>query len=236
MVSRQGGHSSSAAPEVRCQYPIAQVAPVAVRRCLRFFVFNFSFSIFSCAVVALVATAALAHPGGVDDDGCHVDARTKQSHCHHHVTIDPSRPARSGDEGAFFGPLVRVKDGDSLEVKVQGVVMEFRLAGIDAPEFDQPYGKNAKEELRALIGKSLCVLVPIDTDRYGRTIAFLWIGDRSINRAMVERGAAWFNSEFASDASLFEVEEVARKSKRGLWALPPQDRMEPWRWRRAKRE
>ena len=187
-------------------------------------------------MVALVATNALAHPGGVDDDGCHVDVRAQRRHCHAEIAIDPSRPARAGDEGAFHGPLVRVKDGDSLEVKVQGVVMEFRLAAIDAPEFDQPYGRSARDELRALIGKNTCVLVPIDTDRYGRTIAFLWIGDRSINRAMVERGAAWFNSEFASDPSLFDVEQAARNAKRGLWALPAKDRVEPWVWRRQRRE
>lgn len=189
-----------------------------------------SFALILCVVCA----TAFAHPGGVDEDGCHVEAKSRQRHCHGATTIDPSRPVRDGDEGAFFGPLVTVIDGDSLRVKVQGVIMDFRLAGIDAPESDQPYGAKARQELIALIGKNTCVLVPIDTDRYGRTVAFLWIGERSVNRAMVERGAAWFNSEFASDAALYGVEQRARREKRGLWALPPQDRLEPWVWRRRQ--
>lgn len=182
----------------------------------------------------LCVSSALSHPGGVDEDGCHVESRTQQRHCHNQTKIDVSRPAQAGDEGALFGPLVSVTDGDTFHVKVQGVVMDFRLAGIDAPESAQPYGTRAKQALAQLIGKHTCVLVPIDTDRYGRTIAFLWIANRSVNRAMVERGAAWFNSEFASDASLYEVEQRARREKRGLWALPAKDRIEPWLWRRAR--
>lgn len=195
-------------------------------------------SVFPTLTLILSAACSLAHahPGGVDEDGCHVDAKTQRRHCHATSAFDPARPARPGDEGAFFGPLVSVSDGDTLRVKVQGVVMDVRLAGIDAPEYDQPYGQNAKQELKALIGKSTCVLVPIDTDRYGRTVAFVWVGDRSVNRAMVERGAAWFNVEFASDASLYDVEQEARRAKRGLWALPARERIEPWLWRRAKRK
>jgi micrococcal nuclease len=179
-------------------------------------------------------TNSFAHPGGVDEDRCHLDAKTQQRHCHPKAIFDPSRPARAGDEGVFFGPLVSVKDGDTFQVKVQGVVMDFRLAGIDAPESDQPYGVKSRQALESLIGKNTCVLVPIDTDRYGRTIAFLWIGNSYVNRELVRRGAAWFYSEFANDASLFDVEERARADQRGLWSLPLKDRVEPWRWRRAK--
>jgi endonuclease YncB( thermonuclease family) len=189
----------------------------------------------SLAAITLLGANAFAHPGGVDEDGCHVETKTQQPHCHNKALFDSSRPARPGDEGAFFGPLVSVTDGDTLQVKVQGVVMDFRLAGIDAPESDQPYGAKAKQELVSLIGKNPCVVVPIDTDRYGRTIAFLWVGDAYVNRELVKRGAAWFYSEFASDASLFSVEENARAQQRGLWSLPLKDRVEPWLWRRERR-
>ena len=145
-----------------------------------------------------------------------------------------AHPPRAGDEGVFFGPLVRVKDGDSLVVKVQGVAMDFRLAEIDAPELDQPYGRAAKQELAALVAGKQLVLVPLDTDRYGRTVAQVWNGDTHVNRELVKRGAAWFYSEFARSAALYEVEQEARGAKRGLWALPLQDRIEPWEWRQRK--
>jgi endonuclease YncB( thermonuclease family) len=150
--------------------------------------------------------------------------------------FDPEHSPRAGDEGAFYGPLVRVKDGDSLVAKVQGVNMEFRLAEIDAPEHDQPYGEQAKRELKSLAQGQQLVIVPVDTDSYGRTVAHVWNGDSYLNAEMVKRGAAWFYSRYAATETLYYVEEEARKAKRGLWALPPQDHVEPWEWRKRKRD
>jgi endonuclease YncB( thermonuclease family) len=149
--------------------------------------------------------------------------------------FDPAHPPRAGDEGVFYGPLVRVKDGDSLVVKIQGVQMDFRLAQIDAPELGQPYGRNAKQELMSLAAGRQLVLMPIDTDRYGRTVAHVWNGNAHLNTELVKRGAAWFYSEFARGKQLYDVEQEARDAKRGLWALPLKDRVEPWVWRDRQR-
>lgn len=113
--------------------------------------------------------------------------------------------------------------------------MEFRLAGIDAPEIAQPYGKQAMQELeKLLLGKTL-VIVFDDVDRYGRIVGDVWIGDMHVNRVMMERGAAWFYTQYARDERLFQVEEAARDARRGLWSLPAKDRIEPWVWRERER-
>jgi endonuclease YncB( thermonuclease family) len=153
----------------------------------------------------------------------------------HAPAFDSAHPPSAGDEGVFYGPLVRVKDGDSLVAKVQGVAMDFRLADVDAPELDQPYGRQAKQELAALASGRQLVIVPIDTDRYGRTVAHVWNGSTYLNEAMVKRGAVWFYAEFARGAAFYDVEKEARDAKRGLWALPRKDRVEPWVWRERKR-
>ncbi len=149
--------------------------------------------------------------------------------------FDPAHPPHAGDEGVFYGPLIRVKDGDSLVVKVQGVAMDFRLADIDAPELDQPYGRNAKQELASLASGVQLVLVPIDTDRYGRTVAHVWNGATYLNEEMMKRGAGWFYTAFAHNEALYLVEQEARNAKRGLWALPLKQRLEPWLWRERAR-
>ncbi|HLS82158.1 MAG TPA: thermonuclease family protein [Steroidobacter sp.] len=178
---------------------------------------------------------AAAHPGAVDAKGCHVDSRSARRRCHGASTLeDLSRTPRSGDEGVFHGPLVRVIDGDSLEAQIQGVVMEFRLAEIDAPEYDQPYGPDAKRLLEELIGERTLVLAPFDIDSYGRTVAHVWAGDVQLNRELVIRGAAWFLSDFTLDETLYYVEQEAREAKRGLWALPAAQRVEPWEWRKRR--
>ncbi len=150
--------------------------------------------------------------------------------------IDLANPPRAGDEGVFYGPLIRVKDGDSLVAKVQGVAMDFRLAEVDAPELDQPYGRQAKQELAAIANGRQLLMIPIDTDRYGRTVVHVWNGNTYLNAEMVRRGAAWFNVEFAERPALYEVEQEARKAERGLWQLPLKDRVEPWVWRQRKRD
>jgi len=55
------------------------------------------------------------------------------------------------------------------------------------------------------------------------------------SRPIVRRGGAWFYTEFARGPALYDVEQEARKEKRGLWALPLKDRIEPWEWRKRKR-
>lgn len=191
----------------------------------------------------LLPILAFAHPGGVDDEGCHNDSSTGKRHCHPErakdaigsPTYDAAHPPKAGDEGVFFGPFVSIVDGDTFKARVQGVVMDFRLEGLDAPEHDQPYGAQSTAELRKLIqGKSL-VMVPSDTDRYGRTIVRVWVGSLEVNREMAKRGAVWFDSQYSKDDLLFRMENEARDSKRGLWALPLTQRVEPWVWRKDKR-
>jgi endonuclease YncB( thermonuclease family) len=193
-----------------------------------------------------LAVLVHAHPGSVGADGCHQDSAHGKRHCHperraahKHAAALPKfsadRPPRPGDEGVFFGPLVRVADGDTLRVKVQGVGMDFRLSQIDAPEKKQPYGDQARAELLRLVSGRQLVLVPVDTDRYGRTVADVWVGNRNVNRELVKSGNAWFYDEFSQDAALYALEQQARSAKRGLWALPAAQRIEPWRWRREQR-
>jgi endonuclease YncB( thermonuclease family) len=198
--------------------------------------------LFASIFLAALPILAFAHPGGLDDEGCHGDKKAGVRHCHLERLITKSlstcelqKPPTAGDEGVFFGSLVGVTDGDTFEAKVQGVVMDFRLAEADAPEKDQPYGDVSTQELQSLlIGKKL-VLVPTDTDRYGRTVAFVWTGKTCVNKEMIRRGSAWFYAEFSASPALHAVEEKARNAQVGLWKLPLKDRVEPWRWRREER-
>ena len=53
-----------------------------------------------------------------------------------------STPAVAAD---FSGRVVRVIDGDSIEVMREGTAEQVRLSGIDCPEMGQPFGKRAKQ-------------------------------------------------------------------------------------------
>ena len=79
--------------------------------------------------------------------------------------------------------IAKVTDGDTV-VTSEGD--RIRLWGIDAPEMNQPYGKEATIVLTELIhGKKLFAEI-IDTDRYGRQVARIYTGDgMNINRSLV---------------------------------------------------
>ena len=194
-------------------------------------------------VICCLPGSATAHPGGVDEDGCHKESRTGERHCHperakhakRKPAYDSEHPPKPGDEGVFYGPLIGIVDGDTFKAKVQGVVMKCRLEGVDAPEHDQPYGAISTNVLREIIGGRDLVLVFSDVDHYGRIVAQAWVGNLDVNAEMVRRGAAWSESEYAPDERLYLLEQEARDRKVGLWVLPLKDRVPPSAWRGEKR-
>lgn len=134
------------------------------------------------------------------------------------------------------GRVVGVSDGDTIKVLAPGnQQVKVRMAQIDAPEKDQPYGQASKKSLSDMVfGKTVELRVQ-DRDRYGRTVATVVLDGRDINRAQVEAGAAWVYRQYLKDRSLIAVEDAAKAQGKGLWALQADQRMPPWEWRRAKK-
>jgi endonuclease YncB( thermonuclease family) len=133
------------------------------------------------------------------------------------------------------GKVVSIADGDTVTILTDNKQTKIRLAEIDTPEKNQPYGKKAKKALSDFIfGKT--VRVEIDTiDRYGRTVGTIFLNDLNINKEMVKAGHAWVYVRYAKDKTLFDLEKNAKENQLGLWALPEGERIAPWQWRRGKR-
>lgn len=131
-------------------------------------------------------------------------------------------------EQTVDGEVTRVFDGDTIEVRGLGRV---RFHEIDTPEKNQPYGDAARSALAGKIaGKRVRVEV-FDTDRYGRKVAKVWLGDRDINRELVREGHAWAYRQYLWDGSLIADERAARQAGMGLWADSRRP-VPPWEWRR----
>ena len=47
---------------------------------------------------------------------------------------------------------------------------------------------------------------------------------------------AWVYKKYAKDPMLYQLEDEARASQRGLWSLAESERIPPWEWRRSKRK
>ena len=136
----------------------------------------------------------------------------------------------------FHGKVVSITDGDTITVLTDKKQNKIRLAEIDTPEKNQPYGKKAKKALSDFIfGKT--VRIEIDTiDRYGRTVGTIFSEGLNINKEMVKAGHAWVYIQYAKDETLFILEKNAKENQLGLWALPEGERIPPWQWRKNKRQ
>ena len=120
---------------------------------------------------------------------------------------------------AMDARVVHVADGDSFAVADSSGTTRVRLYGIDAPEHDKPYSREAKKMLSDLIYGKLVHIDEVDRDRYGRVVARVQVDGTDVNAEMVRRGAAWVYRKHTSDARLIELEDEARRARRGLWAL-----------------
>jgi endonuclease YncB( thermonuclease family) len=132
------------------------------------------------------------------------------------------------------GSVLAIIDGDTVSFLTQEKEeLRIRLADIDAPEIDQPWGPAAKTALAIWVeGKSGSIKV-VDTDRYQRKVAYLVVEGKNINEALISEGLAWVYREYLREIELIALEREARNSGKGLWSVP--DPIAPSDWRRGER-
>ena len=62
---------------------------------------------------------------------------------------------------------------------------------------------------------------PVDTDRYGRTVAHVWCDGVHVNWRQVQAGLAWcFTKYLKHPDECLPAERTARAERRGLWREP----------------
>jgi micrococcal nuclease len=134
----------------------------------------------------------------------------------------PSTPGRTSV------PVVEVTDGDTIRVDLDGQETAVRLIGIDTPERDGPYtslecfGEEASRFTHdALEGRTVELEFDVErTDRYGRTLAYLWLDGALFNERLVRSGYAVVTT-FPPNVRYVEqftaAQRSARDERRGLW-------------------
>lgn len=130
----------------------------------------------------------------------------------------------------------RILDGDTLDLNGERI----RLYGIDAPEMAQTCrhgarewscGVEARDALAGMIGRQSLTCEKRDTDRYGRTVATCQAGEVSVNTWMVRNGWALAYRQYGG--AIYDANErAARADRLGVWAG---EFVEPWEWRRTRR-
>ncbi|EDH6059819.1 hypothetical protein CB306_22735 [Salmonella enterica subsp. enterica serovar Typhimurium] len=128
------------------------------------------------------------------------------------------------------GKVIRVLDGDTIEVLQDKKPVRIRLANIDAPEKKQAFGRWSANQLKALLAAQSVTVMYTQTDRYGRIIGRVFTTNGTdASRFMVQSGAAWVYERYNVDESLPALQREAQEQKRGLWA--DANPVPPWEWR-----
>jgi endonuclease YncB( thermonuclease family) len=107
-------------------------------------------------------------------------------------------PAPAAAVSEYQGEVVRVLDGDTIEILHNRHPSRIRLSGIDCPEKGQAYGKRAKQAASVLIFGKQVTLQTHGKDKYGRTIADVLLPDgTNVNHTLVKDGWCWWYRKYA---------------------------------------
>jgi endonuclease YncB( thermonuclease family) len=134
------------------------------------------------------------HDGGSGDDG------------------DQGAPA-SGDSGIR---IAREIDGDSLELEIDGAIVEVRLVGINAPELADCQGPAARDALGELLRAGNIAVSGSETDRFDRLLVELEVEGASVNEAMVRAG--WALAIHGDGAAYVGAMRAAADDQVGMWS------------------
>jgi micrococcal nuclease len=128
--------------------------------------------------------------------------------------------------------VVRVIDGDTIEVSIGGKTYKVRYIGIDTPETKHPekpvewMGKEAAAKNEELVGGKVVGLEKdiSETDKYGRLLRYVWVGNLMVNAELVWLGYAQVSTyppDVRYEDLFLEMQREAMEAGRGLWGPTP---------------
>ena len=118
---------------------------------------------------------------------------------------------KSDPTGEKISGKVYVIDGDTVEIKGTRV----RLAGVDAPEIDQPFGKASKFALVKMCKGKVVTAFLTGEDSYNRKVGTCYLPDgRDVGAELIRLGLALDFTKFSGGKYKSIETEDARKKLR----------------------
>lgn len=129
--------------------------------------------------------------------------------------------------------VVKVIDGDTIQVSISGKTGTIRLIGIDSPETVDPrklvqcFGKEASQKAKETLLNKKVFLENDSTqgerDKYNRLLRYVFLEDgTNFNQFMISQGYAheytYQSNPYKYQTEFKKAEKEAREQKRGLWA------------------
>lgn len=128
--------------------------------------------------------------------------------------------------------VIRVVDGDTIIVDLDGKNETIRLIGINTPETVDPrkpvecFGKEASDRAKSLLQGTSVRLEADPTqgerDKYGRLLRYVFLADGTdFNLKMIADGYAYeytYDTPYKYQSEFKQAQATAQQVKRGLWA------------------
>jgi endonuclease YncB( thermonuclease family) len=126
-------------------------------------------------------------------------------------------------QGAEHAHVVRVIDGDTIEVEMNGNNYRVRYIGMNTAETNQTCGSEGTEANAALVADQDVMMVKdvSETDRYRRLLRYVYVGDLFVNAELVRQGvaeAATYPPDVAHSDEFVQLAAQAREANLGCWA------------------
>ncbi|TKD69171.1 thermonuclease family protein [Pseudalkalibacillus hwajinpoensis] len=134
-------------------------------------------------------------------------------------------------ENTIPATVERVVDGDTLKVQVENREETIRLLLVDTPETKhptkpvQPFGPEASQFAKdTLEGKEVGIELDVsERDKYGRLLAYVWIGDSMFNEMLLEEGLARVAYIYQPNVKYVDqfqtIQREAQEKAIGIWSM-----------------
>jgi micrococcal nuclease len=127
--------------------------------------------------------------------------------------------------------VTRIVDGDTIEVSLNGKVEEIRMLLIDTPETKHPskpvekFGPEASSYAKQVLeGKQVGIQIGTEErDKYGRLLAYVWVGNKTYQEMVLEKGlaaTAYLYNDLTMLEEFHKAQDIARNKKIGVWSIP----------------
>jgi endonuclease YncB( thermonuclease family) len=120
--------------------------------------------------------------------------------------------------------VVRVVDGDTIEVNLNGETVRIRYLGMNTTERGETCYSQGRDANAALVEGQTVTLVADEenTDRYGRLLRYIYVGNTFVNAELVRQGwaeAVMYEPNDAHWQDLIALEQAAASANRGCHAI-----------------
>jgi micrococcal nuclease len=135
------------------------------------------------------------------------------------------------DIKSISAKVIKVTDGDTLEVSFNGKTEKLRLLLVDTPETVhpnkpiQPFGPEASAFAKEkLAGKDVELEIDVsERDKYGRLLVYLWVEDKMFNEMLLEKGLARVAYVYPPNIKYVDqfraIQKKAQEEGIGIWSI-----------------